>query len=201
MTKNITLFGSAFNPPHWGHLLMVQQSFELIPKQDEVWLLPSYGHTFKEVKEVPKKRLKLAAELIKALPGNIRNKVKVCPIEIDYQTSGETVETLMLLKQEREYLTGKMGIGPEEVLKFNFLMGSDQLPRFKEWGGYEKLLNEMAFYIFPRPDHPMKPLHPGMTALASDYLITTNLSSTLIRQRLAKGLPANNLAVKDEISW
>jgi nicotinate-nucleotide adenylyltransferase len=201
MTKTITLFGSAFNPPHWGHLLMVQQSFELIPQQDEVWLLPSYGHTFKEVKEEPKKRLKLAAGLIEALPVNIRDTVKVCPIEIDYQTPGETVETLELLRKERPYLTGKMGIKPDEKLKFNFLMGSDQLPRFMEWGGYEKLLKEMAFYIFPRPGHPMEPLYPGTTALTSDYLITTNLSSTLIRQRLAKGLPVNNLAVKDKISW
>lgn len=70
---NITLFGGSFNPPHLGHLIVVHQTFELIPEMDQLWVLPAYRHTFQKNLAPPQHRLKLCKLLIKEVhPSNIQ---------------------------------------------------------------------------------------------------------------------------------
>lgn len=202
--KSIVLFGGSFNPPHLGHLIVIEQAFELIPHSEELWLLPCNQHTFNKSLAPAKHRLTMCKLLIneaveacqqrRAQPDAFRQpstslahaelpklKIKLCKIEIDQNLSGSTYETLQLLKSKY----------PDH--HFSFLIGSDQLPVFIKWKNFLKLLEELPFFVYPRANYPMKPLYPGMTALSSPTQVITNISSTLIRKRLAANLPVSHL--------
>ena len=174
----ITLFGGSFNPPHIGHRLVISQAFELAPI-DEIWLLPSFKSTFaKNISLVnPPHRLNMAKTL---LNGHI--KLQTC--EIDLKMSGETIEPVSyLIKKYREH-------------QFSFLMGSDQLKSFTKWQDWDKLLKLIPFYIYPRVGFPIKNLKNNMKPLTHPLQIITNISSTMVRKRLAEGLTVNHLVPK-----
>ena len=184
---NITLFGGAFNPPHLGHLIVIHQAFELIPGIDELWILPCYQHTFLKDLSPANHRLEMSRFLVGNLSPDIKSRVKICPIEIDLKLSGETYEALKKLKSETKYLKQKMNLSSHYSLlspHYSFLMGTDQLKSFKRWGNWEKLLKEMPFYIYPRAGYANHITFPNMTILESPTQIVTNISSTLIRERI-----------------
>jgi len=168
---HVTLFGGSFNPPHLGHLLVIEQAFELISNINEIWLLPAYRHTFGKRLIPSNARIHMASLLINELPSPLQAKVRLQTIECDQQLSGQTYETIKILK------TQFPGV------QFSFLMGSDQLPHFQKWGKWEELLEEMPFYIYPRAGHRHTITYPHMTLLESDTQVVTNISSTLARYR------------------
>jgi len=185
----ITLFGGAFNPPHLGHLLVIQQAFELIPELGELWVLPCYRHTFQKQLAPASTRLAMTHLLLKNLPPDLTAKVKVETSEIDQKLSGETYIILQILKQKYPAHT------------FSFLMGSDQLPAFTKWGHWQELLNQMPFYIYPRAGYEQPISYPHMTLLASETQAITNLSSTLIRERIKKRLCLDHLMPKTIVQY
>lgn len=199
----ILLFGGAFNPPHFGHLLIIQQAFEFVPNFDQLWLLPSYSHSFGKQMIAPNHRLSMATLLIKSLNPIYQQKTRICPIEIDYQTNGETYSTYRLLNSETDYLQKTMF--PQSTfpksLEYSFLMGSDQLNSFTKWGNYEKLLESMHFYVYPRPNFPLQPLFTNMTGLSNPDQIITNLSSTILRHRLNNNQSLNLLTSAKIIAY
>jgi len=163
----IGLFGGVFNPPHFGHLMIAQQVLDYTDIE-EIWFLPNYGQLPpKEGVARVKDRLAMTKLLTLA-------KTKVSTIEIDNKLSGNTIDLLPLLPESNSY---------------TFIMGSDWLPGFTKWGRWEELLEKLPFLVFPRNDHPAAPLSKNMTLLAHPDLITSNISSTKIRGRIAAGLP------------
>lgn len=171
---HILLFGGSFNPPHIGHTIVIEQAFELIPNLDELWLLPAYNHAFGKDLAPASDRLAMCQILV-------NEKVKICSIEIDQKPSGSTYETLQLLKQQYPQHT------------FSFLMGSDQLPSFNQWINYQKLLEEMHFYVYPRGSHRHDVTFPNMELLESPTQVITNISSTLVKHRLSHHLSVNHV--------
>jgi nicotinate-nucleotide adenylyltransferase len=178
---NIVLFGGSFDPPHLGHLIVIQQAFELIDPVDELWLIPAYRHTFQKDLSPFLHRIKMAKALIMQLPRNIQEHIKLNTVECDKKLKGETYQTYALLKKAH----------PDH--QFSFLMGSDQIPQFDQWGHYQELLEMMPFYVYPRPGFDTKISYPNMTLLQDKNQVITNISSTLIRQRLIDQLPVNHL--------
>lgn len=171
---NITLFGGSFNPPHLGHAL-IAQDFLAYDHTDELWLLPAYQHTFGKDLAPAHHRLEMSKLLVNYL--NIKHKtlnIKLCSLEIDHQLSGQTYQTLQLLKSK-----------PSNTdVSFSFLIGSDQLPHFHKWHHHQELLEQMTFWVYPRVGFPMDSLLPGMKAFTHPDQTITNFSSTLIRHRL-----------------
>lgn len=243
---HIMLFGGSFNPPHLGHLIVIQQAFELIPNLDELWILPCYRHTFLKNLAPAQHRLKMCELLVneptlihspiaeggeqisagwigqsgsaglaslttkgktqiphrmqpkkfRSPPSKtISSRVKVCPIEIDFKLSGETYEALHKLRSETDYLQQKMNLSSSSLLhtSYSFLMGTDQLTGFKKWGNWEELLKKMPFYIYPRAGYTNDIKFPNMMLLESATQVVTNVSSTLIRDRIEQGLPIAHL--------
>ena len=181
MSKNIILFGGSFNPPHFGHLIVIQQALELIKDIDELWLLPAYRHTFqKDLAQFPH-RIKMAQTLMMQLSLETQENIKVETIECDHRLRGETYQAYALLR--KRYLD----------YNFSFLMGSDQLPNFNKWGNYEQLLQFMHFYVYPRPGFSTKITYPNMSLLKDKNQIITNISSTYVRERIKDDLPINHL--------
>lgn len=186
---NITLFGGAFNPPHLGHLIVIQQAFELIPEMDQLWILPDYKSTFLKDLTPAKHRLNMTKLLINEIDFSIKPKIKLETIALDRKLSGETYEALQLLKHTY----------PNH--RFTFLMGSDQLISFEKWGNWEKLIKQLPFYIYPRSGYRNKIHLPNMTLLESPTQTITNLSSTLIRDRLKQNLKTSYLVPKSVLSY
>ncbi len=162
---NIALLGGAFNPPHLGHLMIAQQVLDFAGS-DEVWFLPNYHQS--PPKPVASSEDRLAMAKLLELP-----RTRVSTIEIDNKLDGETIHILPFLPKEHA---------------FSFIIGSDQLPTFHLWLGWEELLQKMPFYVFPRYGYPNEPLHKGMKVIANELLVGSNISSTKIRERTARGL-------------
>jgi nicotinate-nucleotide adenylyltransferase len=199
---HILLFGGSFNPPHLGHTIVIEQAFELVPQLDELWILPTFNHAFGKNSAPAADRLAMCqllvedlrerqssalsgAELVKraSAAGRLQaaeharlqaRTIKVCTYEIDNQSTGSTYQTLQSLK----------ALYPQH--SFSFLMGSDQLPKFDQWDDYQQLLEEMPFYVYPRGSHRHDIVFPHMTLLESPTQIITNISSTLVRDRLSQ---------------
>lgn len=175
---HITIFGGSFNPPTLGHELVLEQIFKLklIPKLDEIWLLPEYQHSFAKNHELidGKHRLAMTRYLL-------RDRVKLQTACIDQKLSGNTIDHINYLKK----------IYPQH--RFSFLIGSDNLKSFDLWPKWQQLLKLMTFYIYPRQGYAFKPLYPGMTALRHPQQKISNIASTMVREKIRKNLPWEHL--------
>jgi nicotinate-nucleotide adenylyltransferase len=185
---HILLFGGSFNPPHLGHAIVIEQAFELIPKLDELWILPTYNHAFGKDLAPATDRLEMCKLLI-SLDNCGKLPIQVCSLEIDEQSEGSTYQTLQSLKKRY----------PEHT--FSFLMGSDQLPDFDKWNDYQQLLEEMHFYVYPRGSHRHDVIFPNMELLTSPTQVITNISSTLIRSRLKANLSIRRLILSSIFNY
>ncbi len=175
----LALFGGVFNPPHLGHVLIARQVLDF-SDADELWFLPSYGQNPPKpgVAETSHRR---AMVRLLSLP-----RARVSTIEIDHKLDGSTISLLPYLPKEHEY---------------RFVIGSDWLPRFHEWGHWEELVKKLPFVVFPRQGYPNKPLYPNMTLLTHELLMTTDISSTKIRERVARGFSVDQFVPKDVAAY
>jgi nicotinate-nucleotide adenylyltransferase len=161
----IALLGGAFNPPHFGHLMVAQQVLDFT-NTDEVWFLPNF--TQSPPKPVASVEDRLAMTKFLEMP-----KTRVSTLEIDNKLDGETVRLLPHLPKEHTY---------------SFIIGSDQLPTFHLWMDWEKLLAAMPFFVFPRYGFPNEPLYQNMKVMTNETLIGSNISSSKIRERIGQNL-------------
>lgn len=190
--ESVLLFGGSFNPPHFGHENLIGEALAQLAHINEVWLMPCNNHAFGKDLAPAIHRLAMLKLLIDDLPPAIKSKVKLCPIEIDFQGNGSTYDTLMLLRSRPEYLKKTMqleSLSLEDIklIRFSFLIGSDQLPVFNKWQHWQELLQLMPFYVYPRPGYLMKPLQENMTPLKIPPDLVADISSTIIRERLQNG--------------
>ncbi len=174
----MALLGGAFNPPHLGHLMIAQQVLDFTD-MDEVWFLPNFAQS--PPKPVAPVEDRLAMTRLLTAP-----RTRVSTIEIDNKLDGETVHILPHLPNEHE---------------FSFIIGSDQLPTFHLWLDWEKLLSKMPFFVFPRYGFPNEPLYEGMKVITDKLLIGSNISSTKIRERVARGLPIDQFVPKAIVEY
>lgn len=197
---NIALFGGSFNPPTLGHEIVLEQIFKLklIPNLDEIWLLPEYQHSFAKNQTLIDARHRLA--MTKFL---LRPQVKLQTACFDQKLSGNTIDHIRWL--QKQY--------PRH--RFSFLMGSDNLKTFDLWPKWQRLLELMTFYIYPRRGFSFKPLYPNMIPLTHPRQKITNIASTMVRKNLEQGencadwLPKDvaeyikqkRLFLADEHSW
>lgn len=178
MNKPVVLFGGAFDPPHLGHQLVIEQVFKQV-KPAEIWLLPCYQHTFQ--KQLTESRHRVAmTNLIGDTIGDERLKIKL--IEIERQSGGSTFQTWQWLTKQY----------PNH--QFAFVMGSDNLTSFTQWHRWEKLLQSMLFYIYIRKGYPPEPWYTNMTLLNGDEV--SEVSSTQVRKRLEAGQGISDLVPK-----
>lgn len=168
---HVALLGGAFDPPHVGHVLMAQQLLDFMPV-DEVWLLPNFSQSA-PVKATTAVEHRVAMTRLLETP-----KIRVSTIELDHKLSGETIEIVPHLPREHEFF---------------FVIGSDLLPGFTQWKDYEQLLAALPFWVFPRAGHPSEPIHKGMMVIEHELLVVTNISSTIIRDRVARGFSIDEL--------
>lgn len=176
----IAILGGSFNPPHLGHILISQQILDFLDF-DEVWLTPCYQHTFlKHLAPIPDR-----VQMVKMI---VDDRIKFSEEEIKNKLSGDTIDLMDILA--KKYPNND----------FSFVIGSDNLSGFKRWGRWQKLIITYDFIIFPRPnfsgnlsqyrlDNPKYKFQ----FLNNPLLVTSDISSTKIRERINKGISIKHL--------
>ncbi|MFM7309387.1 MAG: nicotinate (nicotinamide) nucleotide adenylyltransferase, partial [Flavobacteriales bacterium] len=158
-------FGS-FNPIHRGHTRIAEEAV----KQgfcEEVWFVVSPHNPFKSPADLAPVswRISLAKTAIQDLPF-----AKVCEVELELTQPTYTCNTLRVLFERF----------PDH--SFLLLIGEDQLPRFREWQEADWIMDHIMLLVYPRGKYVASDIPHHRISCE-----TMDISSTLIRDRIAKG--------------
>jgi nicotinate-nucleotide adenylyltransferase len=166
----IGLFFGSFNPIHIGHLIIADYIAQYTDLS-EVWLVVSPHNPLKQKNSLAKDhdRLHLAQLATENNP-----RLKVSSIEFTLPKPSYTIDTLVYLNEKY----------PDKT--FILIMGSDNIQSINKWKNYEKLIAEYDIMVYNRN---------GFDDINPEYLTRVtfvdapllNLSSTMIRERIAEG--------------
>ena|SRR3989338_3735615 len=169
---NVAILGGRFDPPHIWHFWSAQQILENVKGMDQVWLLPDYNNAFKPIVASPSERIEMLHYLE-------TGRIKLSTIAIASETTTYTVNIVSELIQD-------------PYNRYYWVVGSDVTAEFTRWRDYQKLSRLIQFLVFPRKDYPIKNLPLGFHRVEGNFLLS-NVSSSLIRDRVKKGLSITGL--------
>ncbi len=165
----IALLGGSFNPPHVGHAMA---AWWLLATQgvSEVWLLPSFRHPFGKALAPFEDRVRMCELTTAALRG-----VHVCRAEEELAGDPDCGRTWRTLEHLAARHPGR---------RFALAIGADLLPETPRWQRWERVTELARVIVLAREGHPggVGPALP-------------NVSSTVIRERLARGEGVGGLVV------
>jgi nicotinate-nucleotide adenylyltransferase len=180
----IGLLGGTFNPPHLGHLVCAQDAHAQLGL-DRVLLLPVHAPPHKEIRDDPgvEHRVELCR---RAVAGDER--LGVSRAEADVPGPSFTVDTLRRLNDQR----------PEDQL--TFIVGGDMAHSLPAWREPEAILSLAGLGVAEREgvrrEDIMQRLAgiPGAAERVRFFdMPRLDVSSTLVRRRVAAGLPVRYL--------
>lgn len=178
----IGVLGGSFDPPHIGHLVVAAEARWRLALE-EVIVMPAGRPPHKPggTEADAERRLQWCAALAEAQPG-----LRVSRREIDRAGPSYTADTLEELAAE----------WPGAALWF--LMGSDQLAALPTWHRPERILALARLGVVPRAPHsPADVLALAATVAPGGVDLVDaprlEVSSTLIRARIAAGRPVRHL--------
>jgi len=171
MKKTIALFGGSFDPPHIGHIAIIE-ALKQLEYIDEVVVMPTYLNPFKQ-NFVADASLRL--KWLKQIFQN-DSKVTISDFEVKQQKKIPTIQSV-------EYLLKKYS-------KIYLVIGADNLASLNKWHQFEKLQNLVNFIVVSRDGIE---IDKKFIQLYVDHPI----SSSQLRQKLNESqLP---IECKDEI--
>lgn len=162
---NIAILGGRFDPPHLGHWWVMLQTLEKRPDIDKLILVPAKQHQWKPVVATGEDRLHMLSYFK-------HPKIEVSDIELEREGISYSIDTIKEIKHQ----TGA---------DIFWIVGADILPEFDRWDRKDELVKNAIFLVFPRDPHELPAELPtGFELINYDHLITSNISSTIIRQRI-----------------
>ena len=179
------LLGGTFNPPHLGHLVCAQEAWSQLGL-DRVLLLPVHTPPHKEADGDPGVEHRVAL-CEAAVAGDER--LGVSRAEADVPGRSYTVDTLIGLHEAR----------PEDQL--TFIVGGDMAASLPEWREPRAILDLCAIGVAAREgvgsEQVLERLEselPGAAGRIQFFdMPRIDISSTLIRRRVATGEPVRYL--------
>jgi nicotinate-nucleotide adenylyltransferase len=182
-TLRTGIFGGAFNPPHLGHLICAQEAHARLGL-DLVLFVPVGEAPHREVEQDPgpQARAHLCDRAVGPDP-----RFEVSRVEVDRAGPSYTVDTLALL--------GESLPGHELVL----ILGADQASALASWHEPERVLSLARIAVASREgmerEAVVRRLHalPGHERVEFFDMPRIDVSSSLIRSRVAEGLPIRYL--------
>lgn len=164
----IAILGGRFDPPHTGHFLIAQQTLDFYTYIDKVVFVPAYKHAWSPIAASPEDRIAM-------LKSSLQSKMEVSDIEIRREKISYTIDTIKAVKK----ITGA---------DIYWIVGADILQEFNKWKDNEELTKIAKFIVFPRDPHSLpKKVPQGFEVMKSPKLLTTNFSSSIIRERIKQG--------------
>lgn len=115
------IFGGSFDPPHIGHLEIIQQAITSL-NIDELIVVPAFLNPFKSTSYAPGHlRLKWLKTMTEKMP-----KVRVSSYEIDQKRPVASIETVRHFKNDED----------ESIY---LIIGADNLKKLSQWKDFETL--------------------------------------------------------------
>jgi len=153
-------------------LLDSQQILEYVRGIDQVWLLPDFANAFKSVIGSPTDRWTML-QFVQT------GRIRASNLAFKEANTTYTVSIVSELIKDR-------------MNSFYWIVGSDVLNDFTKWRDFQKLSKMIQFLVVPRKDFPIRSLPSGFKRVEGN-LMMSNVSSTLIRERIKKGMPIKGL--------
>lgn len=169
---NIAILGGRFDPPHIWHYWCAQQILENVKNIDQVWYMPDYNNAFKPITAA-------VVERIEMLHFMETGRIRLSTIAAAKAVTTYTIDIVRDLVKDQHN-------------RYYWIVGSDVTAEFTRWRDYQKLANLINFLVFPRKDYPIKSLPSGFQRVPGNFLLS-NISSTLIRERMKRGLTISGL--------
>lgn len=190
----IAILGGSFDPPHLGHILIARQVIEYVGV-DQVWLLPMYDTAAHD--KIFQKNLSPVADRMAMAKLVEDDAIKISDFEIKHNQASITIVTLeKLAKQHHEHT-------------FYWITGSDKLETFYKYDRWQEIVTKHNLIIFPR-EHmlwhleervrqmlQLQSIPENVIVLQDKTLILTNISSTMIRDRVGKNLSIHYLVPEE----
>jgi nicotinate-nucleotide adenylyltransferase len=180
------VLGSAFNPPHLGHLVLAQEAAAQLGLE-RVLLVPTGRAPHKEIPEDPGREVRLEMTLA-AVDGN--GLLEVERLEVDAAERNEdptyTYVTLEALSGQRD----------EDLV---WIMGADAAVGLGEWRNPERILELAKVAVAGRPGVDAAAVEAVLERLGGAEraepieMPVIGVSSTMVRQRVAARRPIRYL--------
>jgi nicotinate-nucleotide adenylyltransferase len=168
MIERIGLYGGSFNPPHMAHVLVAAWALAT-GEVSQIWVIPTGGHPFGKRLAPFEDRL----EMCRRAFGFLGERVQILDIEREPRVH-YSIETLRELQRRHPRLG------------WRWVMGSDTLEDAPQWREFDELMRLAPPLIIPRQGY-----ENAQDADSKEFALP-NISSTLLRRRLAEG-PAEGL--------
>lgn len=153
---NVALFGGSFDPPHNGHLGIINAAFEQLDI-DKLIVIPTYLNPFKNGSVAPAKlRLKWLEMLI------TDPRVEISDFEVKQERAVRSIESVRHFKKDVDTLY--------------FIIGADNLASLTSWYAYEALNEAVTWIVATRDDIEIDKAYRRLH-------VNEPISSTEIRKR------------------
>ena len=190
--KQILVFGGCFNPPLNSHFSLAEQLLNEYKQVEKIIFMPVNSKYQKADLIANEHRY----QMLKLVCDN-NNKFEVSRIEIEEEKPLYTIETLRKIQEQY----------PEYEIAF--IMGSDNLKQLEKWRKADELVKEFKMYILERDKDDVekiiqasKFLKQNKTAfMKAKSNITSNLSSTFVREKLKEGKSIRYLTPDEVMSY
>lgn len=172
------VFGGAFDPPHLGHLALIETAARLF-RPKEILIIPTGDATHKQINSPAEMRFRLAQIAFASLP-----ETKVLRLELDRKEHCYTIDTLRYLERFTRGI--KLIIGGDQLIDFLKWKEPDEILKLATLGvgkrtGINSVLYEEAIKFFPHPERVSVFEFP-----------CPEMSSTIIRTKLRQGESVND---------
>jgi nicotinate-nucleotide adenylyltransferase len=179
----IGVLGSAFNPPHLGHLALAQEAFWQLGL-DEVVLVPTGEAPHKEIADDPGREARMEMTRL-AASGDER--FSVSALEVDRDGPSYAYETLEALAEERA------------DRKLVFVMGADAAVGLGAWRELERVVALASLAVARRDGVSEEEVAAVTREFGCEERMTMldmprlGVSSSAVRERARKGRPLRYL--------
>jgi nicotinate-nucleotide adenylyltransferase len=177
------IYGGVFNPPHIGHLVAAQEAHSQLGLDLVLWI-PVGTAPHRQVEPDPGPELRV--EMVElTIAGDER--FQVSRIEVEREGPSYTVDTLRELKER----------GAEDELFL--ILGGDQAAALHSWRQPEEILDLATIAVFERTSVSRNSIGiqlsrmRGADRLRFLEMPRIDISSTLVRRRVAQGKPIRYL--------
>lgn len=178
----IGVLGSAFNPPHLGHLALAQEALWQLGLE-EVVLVPTGEAPHKRIADDPGREQRLAMTRLAAADDS---RFTVSTLEVDRPGPSYTYETLQLLAGERD----------SELV---FVMGADAAVGLESWREPRRVTELARLAVARRAGISDAEVAAVLRSLGAEGRATMlempqfGVSSSAVRERAAAGRPLRYL--------
>jgi nicotinate-nucleotide adenylyltransferase len=185
----IGVLGSAFNPPHLGHLALAQEALWQLGL-DEVILVPTGEAPHKRIAEEPGREVR--TEMTRLAAAEDR-RFSVSALEVEREGPSYTYETLEALAKDRA------------DTQLVFVMGADAAVGLESWRNPERVVELASLAVARRAGVSEADVAAVMRSLGCEERVTMlempqfGVSSSAVRERAQQGRPLRYL-VPDSVA-